>query len=226
MISTDGGTLASVYEKGSKLGLDPLDYGDPTLVGNWTLNEGIGTVAYDYSGNNATGSWSGSQIGTNGYYTTNAKIGPYAGDFDGSSNKISTFTLATSTNGTITAWINPNSSMVPPSGTYPFIAGFVDPSLYIQNGTGKIYIQWTGAAVCSVALSANAWQFAVGTWNGGTLAIFLNGTQCGTASYTPGTSSGFSIESQKNFQGLINDVRLYNRALSAAQIAAMYNGGK
>jgi hypothetical protein len=28
------------------------------------------------------------------------------------------------------------------------------------------------------------------------------------------------------FPGLIDDVRIYNRALSAAQIAAMYAGGK
>src|ERR1039458_5760404 len=30
VIGPDGGTLASVYEKGSKLGLEPLDYGDPS----------------------------------------------------------------------------------------------------------------------------------------------------------------------------------------------------
>ena len=53
-ISNDGGTLASVYEKGSKLGLEPLDYGDTSLVGLWTMDEGTGTTAYDYSGNNAS----------------------------------------------------------------------------------------------------------------------------------------------------------------------------
>jgi len=29
-----------------------------------------------------------------------------------------------------------------------------------------------------------------------------------------------------SFTGLIDDVRVYNRALSAAQVAALYNGGK
>lgn len=55
VISGDGGPLASVYEKGSQLGLEPLDYGDNTLVGWWPLNEGTGTVAYDDSGNNVSG---------------------------------------------------------------------------------------------------------------------------------------------------------------------------
>src|ERR1019366_983757 len=52
VISGDGGTLASVYEKGSVTGLEPLDYGDPTLVGYWTFDEGSGTTAYDSSGSN------------------------------------------------------------------------------------------------------------------------------------------------------------------------------
>ena len=41
------------------LGLEPLDYGDPTLVGWWNFTEGTGTVAYDYSGDNATGAGAG-----------------------------------------------------------------------------------------------------------------------------------------------------------------------
>ena len=51
VISSDGGPLASVYEKGSKLGLEPLDYGDSSLVGYWPLNEGTSSIAYDDSGN-------------------------------------------------------------------------------------------------------------------------------------------------------------------------------
>src|ERR1700687_3113143 len=59
VISTDGGPLASVYEKGSKLGLVPINYGDTLLVGYWTFDEGSGSTVYDYSGSNATGSWQG-----------------------------------------------------------------------------------------------------------------------------------------------------------------------
>jgi len=73
-VSGDGGTLASVYEKGSKIGMEPLDYGDASLVGYWTFDEGTGSTTYDYSGNNATGSWNGTATGTNGYYSP-GKIG-------------------------------------------------------------------------------------------------------------------------------------------------------
>ena len=53
-VGTDGGTLTTVYEKGTKLGLEPLDYGAPSLVGYWTFDEGNGTTAYDWSGSGKT----------------------------------------------------------------------------------------------------------------------------------------------------------------------------
>ena len=87
-ISQDGGTLASVYEKGTKLGLEPLDYGDPSLVGYWTMDEGTGSTSgvsqtYDYSGNNNNGTWYGTATGTNGTYYAPGKVGAWGGSFDG-----------------------------------------------------------------------------------------------------------------------------------------------
>src|SRR5581483_9489039 len=78
-ISNDGGALATAYEKGSKLGLIPVDYGDTSLVGYWTFDEGTGTIAYDYSGNNATGS-----LQNNPTWTPTCKTGGCL-SFDGSS---------------------------------------------------------------------------------------------------------------------------------------------
>ena len=63
VIGGDGATLSTVYAKGSNLSLEPLDYGDASLVGYWPLTEGTGTVAYDYSGSNATGTWIGTATG-------------------------------------------------------------------------------------------------------------------------------------------------------------------
>ena len=90
VISSDGGTLASVYEKGTGLGLEPLDYGDSSLVGYWPMNEGSGstsgvTQAYDRSGNGNNGTWYGTAAGTSGYYSP-GKVGAWAGTFDGSTS--------------------------------------------------------------------------------------------------------------------------------------------
>ena len=116
VISSDGGSLASVYEKGTKLGLEPLDYGDSSLVGYWTFDEGTGSIAYDYSGSNATGSWSGTATGTSGYYSP-GRVGTWAGAFDGGSSQVAVPYNATNTNlngissaVTISAWVKMNGS--------------------------------------------------------------------------------------------------------------------
>src|ERR1035441_9317241 len=83
VISNDGGPLASVYQKGSKFGLEPLDYGDNTLLAYWPFNEGMGTIAYDDSGNGNNGTWSGTPAGSSGYYS-GGKAGNWAGYFAGS----------------------------------------------------------------------------------------------------------------------------------------------
>ena len=82
-------------------------------------------------------------------------------------------------------------------------------------------------------IPANTWTFVVGTYDGTTMREYINGVQVGTlaGAFTPSiltTTGGYNIDQEEGeyFPGLINDVRVYNRALSATQIAAMYNGGK
>jgi prepilin-type N-terminal cleavage/methylation domain-containing protein len=239
VIGNDGGTLATVYEKGTKVGLEPLDYGDNSLVGYWTLDEGTGSVAYDYSGNNATGSWNGAQAGTNGYYSSGHNQ-LWAGAFASTS----TLTVVTST------W----PASLDPSGiwsvslwsytgigqnTYPGLWG-VGPSgnytLYYTNSSGNACIWWVTACIgsSSIPVDFGAWDMWVVTRNGTTFSVFKNGSlmSVGTKSGTTGLttfyigSQGISNNNGQYFNGLIDDVRVYNRALTAAQIAAMYAGGK
>lgn len=113
VITNDGGALATVYEKGTLFGLEPVDYGDTSLVGYWTLDEGTGTAAYDYSGYNATGTWNGSAVGTSGYYSS-GKVGPYAGAFDGVTTYLANTGNNTgfqlTTNMTLVAWVKLSAS--------------------------------------------------------------------------------------------------------------------
>jgi prepilin-type N-terminal cleavage/methylation domain-containing protein len=239
VISSDGGPLASVYEKGSKLGLEPLDYGDNTLVGWWPLTEGTGTVAYDDSGNNATGSWSGTQIGSNGYYTTAAKVGSYAGDFDGSPDlvDINPSTLSSVNNFTVSMWYECQNT-----GSQNYIVLYLGGGNRVEMGlnTNQSYgytnfsntnYQASGPGSCN-----SSWNFLAFTRSGSVLTVYLNGGQRAAATDTGASlsDSTLSIGSEApygppgnyNFLGAMNDIRLYNRALSPTQIASMYNGGK
>ncbi len=242
-ISGDGGSLASVYEKGSRLGLEPLDYGDPTLAGYWPLDEGSGGIAYDDSGTNATGTWYGSTP----YYTT-GKIGPYAGSFNGANDYVNMGnpTALQSTNAlTVSAWINPSVTtswlrIVSNSWQSGSLGGVIDLS---TGGSSNVFcfIKTTSGSPSisspSNSISAGSWAHVVCEYSGSSLSLYINGVLVnqtlvgGTLSYSNGYPWAIGAEMGTStpaefFNGAIDDVRIYGRALSASEVAAMYNGGK
>lgn len=101
---------------------------------------------------------------------------------------------------------------------------------FVRNGSG------VGVAVQSAIAPDNRWQFVTGTYSGAasSLKIYVNGVLAGSAT-GPTTlqlsSSPLSIGSRFSgtagydlpFAGVLDDVRLYNRALSAAQVAQLYS---
>ena len=81
---------------------------------------------------------------------------------------------------------------------------------------------------CSGAISLNNWYHICYTYDTTTIILYINGiTQTGVE--LPYLVSGSRItigcaidKTQRFFDGSISDVRIYNRALSAAEIEAMY----
>ena len=82
-------------------------------------------------------------------------------------------------------------------------------------------------------LVASAWQHVCGTWkNTRAYAVYVNGSLVGTGTQSGNGSSTHSNQSLKigreitgadrPFSGYIDDVRIYNRALSAAEVAVLY----
>jgi hypothetical protein len=213
----------------------PLDYGDPSLVGYWTFDEGAGAIAYDYSGNNATGSWSGTATGTSGYYSP-GKIGSWSGAFDGSSTYISLPTMGLS-NVTMSAWFQPQT--IP--GSYQTIVsleGSVGYFRFDQLGS-NIFLYWNDAGgnhdIGTYTITPGQWYYILASKNGNSLTYYINGAAntsnsingvIGTSSFGNKIGARSTTGANYYFSGLIDDVRVYNRALSAAEIQALYNGGK
>jgi prepilin-type N-terminal cleavage/methylation domain-containing protein len=233
VVGNDGGTLATVLERGTKLGLEPLDYGDPSLVGYWTFDEGAGTVAYDYSGSNATGSFSGSAP-----YFAAGKIGAWASNTANGVTQGATipgqamFAMPTFT---VIAWENFSAvnvfmadgmSVTACGGSFEgwyWISG----NFFYCNGSN------VGTNVGYTFPSLNTWhQLAITFVSNGSANIFIDGspsTSAAVGSITYGAPpTNIRLGSQSNggngSTGSIDDVRIYNRALSAAEIQAIYNG--
>ena len=240
IVSSDGGSLASVFEKGSKLSLEPLDYGDSSLVGFWPLNEGTGTVVYDYSGNNETGSWNGTPAGTSGYYSS-GQVQSYAGAFNGTSSL--TYVYIAPNNSlnitgalTISAWVLP--TVVESGGAaivnHRIYNVWVDYGMYGRfSGMGFNYNNgstWYDNGP-NTGASLGIWQlFTITRDNGGnTVNYYINGTLILTTAGLGNAVSvnyplilGADVANSGYFVGSINNIRIYNRALSAAQISALY----
>lgn len=100
-------------------------------------------------------------------------------------------------------------------------------------GTGEISFEREGGAGrVATSLSQNKWHYIVATYDiaSGATKMYNNGVQISTATgftYGTGANSGFKLgcnndNASEFFCGKIDDVRIYNYARSAAQIAQDY----
>lgn len=83
-------------------------------------------------------------------------------------------------------------------------------------------------------LATNTWYHVAATLDGTALRCYVNGAQAGTTANWPAgrtiRSSGHHVrlggrDDGKYLSGELDDVRIYDRALSAAEVDQLYNGG-
>jgi len=211
------------------------------LVGYWTFNEGTSTVALDYSGNKNKGTL------VNGPTWVNGKQGK-ALNFDGGNDYVEvsdTPTLRFTTSFSVSSRIYFKAT----DGVNDDV--IVTKTLHASSQTGYYLIQNVGATTVSVgfydgvgyriasgatSIGLNTWAHVVGIFddNGNTLRVYVNGVQDGELTSVTGNPQSntdpLNIGSNqdqlgKTINGLIDDVRVYNRALSAGEVAALYNVG-
>ncbi|MBD3361836.1 hypothetical protein GF358_03520, partial [Candidatus Woesearchaeota archaeon] len=217
-------------------------YMEGVLVGHWTMDSEDGsnrTVAEDISGYENDGSGNADTIFTNegkfkeGYSfdgTTNGEIG------------ISDSPPVNITgNITVSAWIYPKS--LGGAAIYRGIVEKKDSNLYASegyilnidsNGNARFNIgNGTTGANADVSVSTNEWAHITGVYNGTGAYIYKNGILSGSDTTNvptlEPTTSGVRIgrwDGQEIFNGSIDDVRIYSRALTSTEVAGLYNGTK
>jgi hypothetical protein len=213
------------------------------LVGWWKLGEGTGSTAKDSSGNADNGTWEGTASGTSGFYSQGDQ-GPWGGYFDGTNNYVSvpsTVNLNPSSV-SLTAWIYQRSTSTSIAGVAAkdISGGITNTPYALLTLATTPYAQWgittSANSLCScsssTAISLNAWHFLAGTFDttAGRGYLYVDGVQvCNFTATGPigSTAATLNIGQHKIgasrwFPGLIDDVRVYNRALAAGEIAGMY----
>ena len=202
-------------------------------VGWWKLDDASGTTAADSSGNGYTGTLVASPTWTTG------KING-ALQFNGTTQYVdmgaSTPALNLSTTGTVSAWIYNTSSASQwqaiagnldwGSDTNGYILGLDSSTVVWELGNASSNISDNG----STAVTLNAWHHVAVTWDGTTVLSYLDGAQqtSDSQTLTPTPSlTNFEISADgansEFFYGKIDDVRVYNVALSATQIGQLYS---
>ncbi len=198
---------------------------DTSLKGYWSFNgEALsGTTAYDWSGAGNNGTL------TNGPIITKGQVGQ-ALSFDGTDDYVVGTAAATADVFTYSAWINPSTN----SGT---IIGTTSNGIQWRLSTGKLNL--VAAGVTEIGSSTetvpmNAWTHVSLTNDAsGNYTFYINGHDAGgrgTNAYNydnqrPAIGSRYHDNASELFTGIIDEVRIYNRALTAAEIKSLYNRG-
>lgn len=195
------------------------------LVLALSFNAGSGTTAADSSGANNSGTLNGPT------WTNSGKYGK-ALLFDGVNDIVhvaDSASLDLTTAMTLEAWVYPTVTV---SGWKAILQKEVDAYLLSAGSDANVpALGGTFNGVCCTnvyapaVLAINTWTHVAGTWDGTTERLYINGVQV-ASSAANGTLQvnanpvriGGNTYGTEFFKGRIDEVRIYNRALTASEI--------
>lgn len=206
------------------------------------MNEGVGSIAGDFSGQGNSGTL------TNGPTWGAGKIGKGL-TFDGTDDYVNAGNASSINNvfangGTVSAWIYLTSGFNT-SGAYVInkydgnVTGWAF-GVYNVSGTPFMYQRFSGTTAFwesqTATVPLNTWTHLAVAYNNSSNAnvptLYINGQSVAITSSSPTGSAtndssvnmylGNGATFDRQFNGSIDEVRIYNRALSATEVAALY----
>jgi len=210
---------------------------DPGLVGYWKFDEGSGSIAHDSSENGNAGT----------IYTATWTTGTHGSalHFDGVNSFVevsSNPSLSSFTQLTLEAWIKPDSL----GGLTAIIdkgngLGYLGDEYGLQLDTDKIRLilsaggpdpnGWIIVVDSPSLITAGKWFHVAGVWNSTDYTLYIDGNivksgpvlMPGATTHSTSNSltiGSFTTSGWGSFNGVIDEVKMYNYARTADQIAA------
>jgi hypothetical protein len=203
---------------------------DPDLVGHWKFDDGSGTTAFDSSGNGNDGTLIG------GAQWVEGQLGG-ALEFNGQNARLDApYIPLDSRSFTITMWVNPVLYTGEQIVFSQVQTNATNTSLHFRiygPGSGRVRMGfYSNDLDTTTTLNENNW-YHITFWydfENQNRRIYINGVLEAEAAATPylGTSGNTVIGSwgtSQWFQGIIDDVRIYTRVLTEAEILGVMAGG-
>jgi hypothetical protein len=204
---------------------------DPDLVTHWKLDDGSGTTAFDSSGNGHDGTLVGDPKWVPG------KVGG-ALEFDGNGDYVE---LENNTdfdipvNITVTCWIKVGQF----DKTWQAIVTNGDGSWRVHRSSSTNNIAWGTSGLSPTDLtgttdvSTGEWFHIAAVYNGTQKLLYIDGNLDASSDSTGNiNNSTYGVNIGENdqatgrhFDGLIDDVRIYRRALNDTEILGVMAGG-
>jgi len=213
--------------------LPDIPISDPDLMGWWKLDEGAGTIALDWSGHNNHGRLFGDPQWVEGYDGG-------ALEFDGVDDYVdcgNAADLQIRDAISIMCWIRVN----PWTKTWETIFAKGDDSYRLsRSGSGNAIHFGCGGVTGSPdpyfdgtrTVTDYQWRHICGVYNGSSMIIYIDGVEDSRMAATGQINAGaYALYIGENSQargryitGLIDDVRVYKKAMTGAEIAEAMRG--
>jgi hypothetical protein len=218
----------------------PASAGASPLAGWWPFYEGNGTLAHDATFNHDNGTASGAFHWTGGYFGPAISIDGASGQVRVPDNPVLEPANAVS----VTAFVKASGSPGPVRyivakggsgcdaasyGLYTGLNGGV--TFYVSHNGG---LSFTRSPAASNAIWDGDWHFVVGTYDGSSVRLYVDGTQVGTGSADSGPI-GYGLSSDNDlyvghypscgdlgFAGSIDEPTVWSRALSPSEVSFAY----
>jgi len=197
---------------------------DESLIGWWKFDEGAGTTAADSSGNGrdielVSTTWEEGFAGSAVHFH-GAGYGRDR-EFSSTGNAI-----------TLCTWVWHEAFIANRVERYVTVGPEI--AVIRKEADGRLHFYITPGGAFSHAYAGNVlvegqWQHIAGTWDGAAQRLYLNGEE--VATLTPsgvlGTGTMFRLSSPDGepLNGMLDEVRVYDRALSGREITAVMNPG-
>ncbi len=213
------------------------------LTAYWKMDEGTGTSLTDASGSGFTATTANGPS-----FTTTVPGATYSGadpgslSFTAASNQFASYSPSTTVSGSfsVSVWARPTAATAAIGFLGTRTGSDQSFDMKFQNGNqihgdignGASWI--TTAADASFSYSVNTWYHIVYVVTPTTYTIYANGSSVGSGSYASSTPLLYdsthniliakTVPSSEYFDGQLDDLRIYNRALSSGEVTSLATG--